>query len=328
MPNSRRPCSPRGRSGITTTKLITSEENARLLRLATVWSVATAGVLIAVKLVVWLTTGSVALLASLLDSLMDAAASIVNLLAVRYALQPADEEHRFGHGKAESLAGLAQSAFIAGTAVLLLFEAVDRLLHPQPVAAVAQGIGVMIFATLATLVLIGVQRYVISRTNSLAIRADSFHYAMDLFTNMAVILALGLAAWGVNWADPVFGLGLGVVILYGAYGIGREAVDHLMDRELGEDAQQEIARIALEHEHVRAVHELRTRQAGQTRFIQMHLELDGSMTLARAHRIGDEVADRIRAVLPGADVLIHQDPGDDSMPETPGERITDPAGLE
>ncbi|MGB5621598.1 MAG: cation diffusion facilitator family transporter [Gammaproteobacteria bacterium] len=308
--------------------MITSAENARLLRLATVWSVATAGVLIAVKLVVWLNTGSVALLASLLDSLMDAAASIVNLLAVRYALQPADEEHRFGHGKAESLAGLAQSAFIAGTAVLLLFEAVDRLLHPQPVEGVAQGIGVMIFATLATLLLIGVQRYVIRRTNSLAIRADSLHYVMDLFTNMAVILALGLAAWGVRWADPVFGLGLGVMILYGAYGIGREAVDHLMDRELSEDVQQEIARIALDHEHVRAVHELRTRQAGQTRFIQMHLELDGRMTLARAHRIGDEVADRIRAGFPGADVLIHQDPGDDSLPETPGERITDPAGLE
>jgi ferrous-iron efflux pump FieF len=151
---------------------------------------------------------------------------------------------------------------------------------------------------------------------------------MDLFTNMAVILALGLAAWGVTWADPVFGLGLGVVILAGAYGIGREAVDHLMDRELGEEAQQEIARIALEHAQVRAVHELRTRQAGQTRFIQMHLELDGSMTLARAHRIGDEVADRIRAGFPGADVLIHQDPGDDSLPETPGERITDPAELE
>jgi ferrous-iron efflux pump FieF len=308
--------------------LTTPEENARLLRLATVWSVATAGVLIVVKLVVWLTTGSVALLASLLDSLMDAAASVVNLLAVRYSLQPADEEHRFGHGKAESLAGLAQSAFIAGTAVLLLFEAVDRLLHPQPVQGIAQGIGVMIFATVATLVLIGVQRYVIRRTGSLAIRADSFHYAMDLFTNMAVILALGLAAWGVSWADPVFGLGLGVVILAGAYGIGREAVDHLMDRELGEDAQQEIASIALDHEQVRAVHELRTRQAGQTRFIQMHLELDGSMTLARAHDIGDEVADRIRAGFPGADVLIHQDPGDDSMPDMPGERITGPAGLE
>lgn len=308
--------------------MIASEENARLLRLATAWSVATAGVLIVVKLVVWLTTGSVALLASLLDSLMDAAASVVNLLAVRYSLQPADEEHRFGHGKAESLAGLAQSAFIAGTAVLLLVEAVDRLLHPQPIKGVAQGIGVMVFATLATLVLIAVQRHVIRRTGSLAIRADSFHYAMDLFTNMAVILALGLASWGVTWADPVFGLGLGVVILAGAYGIGREAVDHLMDRELGEEAQQEIARIALEHAQVRAVHELRTRQAGQTRFIQMHLELDGSMTLARAHRIGDEVADRIRAGFPGADVLIHQDPGDDSAPDTPGERITDPAELE
>jgi len=307
--------------------LVTSAEHARLLRLATAWSVATAVLLIVVKMAVWLSTGSVALLASLLDSLMDAAASVVNLLAVRYSLQPADEEHRFGHGKAESLAGLAQSAFIAGTALLLLSEAIDRLIHPQAVKAVMQGIGVMIFATLATAVLVAVQRHVIRKTGSVAIRADSFHYLMDLLTNVAVIIALGLAAWGVTWADPVFGLGLGVFILAGAYHIGRESVDHLMDKELAEEDQQEIARIALEHEHVRAVHELRTRQAGQTRFIQLHLELDGRMSLAQAHHIGDEVADSISQAMPGADVLIHQDPGDDSIPDLPGERITDASEL-
>lgn len=295
--------------------------NARLLRLATYWSVSTATLLIVVKLVTWLDTGSVALLASLIDSLMDAAASVINLLAVRYALQPADKEHAFGHGKAESLAGLAQAAFITGSAVLLVFECVDRLINPRPVQDAALGIGVMLFATAATLLLLGVQRYVIRKTGSVAIRADSLHYAMDVLVNLAVIVALGLSLLGIVWADAVFGLALGLFIIYGAYGIGRESVDHLMDHALPDDLERAIAARALRHPDVRAVHDLRTRRSGQTSFVQLHLELDGELSLARAHAIGDQVAAAIAEMVPGADVLIHQDPGDDSIPDTPGERI-------
>lgn len=295
---------------------------ARLLRLATVWSVATAVVLILVKSGAWFRTGSVSLLASLIDSLMDAAASMINLVAVRWALQPADEEHRFGHGKAESLAGLAQAAFICGSAVFLLIEAVDRLVDPHPVEATEVGLWVMGFAILATLLLLGVQRYAVRHTGSVAIKADSLHYFTDLLTNTSVIVALLLASAGLQWADAVFGLAIGAYILQGAARIGYDSVQHLMDRELPEDEQRRIIEIVLGHPQVRAVHELRTRQSGQTRFIQLHMELDGSMTLARAHDIGDEVMARLREVMPAADIIIHQDPEDDSHPGAPGQRVT------
>lgn len=307
--------------------MTTPQENARLLRLATVWSVATAGVLIVVKLVVWLTTGSVALLASLLDSLMDAAASVVNLLAVRYSLQPADEEHRFGHGKAESLAALAQAAFITGSALLLTFEAVDRLINPRDLTNPAAGLWVMVFATAATLLLLGVQRYVVRQTGSLAIRADSLHYLTDLLTNLVTIAAIALVMAGFGRADALLALAIAAYILYSAGGIGLQAVHDLMDRELPDDVQRRIVQVALEHPEVRGVHELRTRQSGPTRFIDLHLELNGRMSLAEAHRISDQVDNAIRSAVPGADVMIHQDPWDDSRPDRPGRRRTSPPGA-
>ncbi len=294
----------------------------RLLKLATWWSVGTAVALIIAKGAAWQQTGSVSLLASLIDSLMDAVASAINLVAVRLSLQPADEEHRFGHGKAESLAGLAQAAFICGSALLLLSEAADRIARPRPLEDVTLGVWVMGLSILATVVLLGIQRYTIRHTGSVAIKADSLHYFTDLLTNLSVIVALFLAASGWPMADAIFGLAIGAYILYGAIGIARESVQHLMDRELPEDVQQEIAAIVLEHPEVRAVHDLRTRQSGQTRFIQLHIEMDGRMTLAQAHTIGDAVMHRLRQAMPDADIMIHQDPEDDSSPDAPGERLT------
>jgi ferrous-iron efflux pump FieF len=301
---------------------VSNERRIRLLKLATWWSVATAVLLIVAKSAAWLNTGSVSLLASLIDSLMDAAASAINLVAVRLALQPADEEHRFGHGKAESLAGLAQAAFICGSALLLLSEAIDRIIHPRLLEDVSLGVSVMVLSIVATIVLLGIQRYTIRETGSVAIKADSLHYFTDLLTNLSVIAALFLAASGWSMADAIFGLAIGAYILYSAIHIARESVQHLMDRELPEDVQKRIASIVLEHPEVHAVHDLRTRQSGQTRFIQLHIEMDGKITLARAHEIGDEVMLRLREAMPDADIMIHQDPEDDSSPHVPGERIT------
>ena len=295
-------------------------QNARLLRLATTWSVATAGLLIVVKFGAWLETGAVSLLASLIDSLMDVAASIINLVAVRYSLRPADEEHRFGHGKAESLAALTQAAFITGSALLLSFEAVDRLINPRVIEQPLIGIWVMVFAIAATLVLLGIQRHVVAKTGSLAIKADSVHYQTDLLTNLATIAAITLAMVGWTQADAIFGLGIAAYSLWSAVHIGRSATQHLMDHELSADAQKRILDIALSHPEVRGVHELRTRQSGQTPFIQLHVELDGDMPLSRAHHIGDDVEAMIKKAMPGADVLIHQDAGDDSPPDHPGGR--------
>src|SRR5690606_26756911 len=176
-----------------------ARRRARLLKIATTASVATASLLVATKLAVWLLTGSVSLLASLVDSIMDVMASGVNLLAVRWALEPPDEEHRFGHGKAESLAGLGQAAFIAGSALFLVFQAADRFINPRPLEHLGLGIAVMLFSMVATALLIGLQRFVIARTGSVAIRADSLHYISDLLTNAGILVALGLALGGMLW---------------------------------------------------------------------------------------------------------------------------------
>jgi ferrous-iron efflux pump FieF len=275
--------------------------------------VATAVLLFVVKLGAWFLTGSVSLLASLVDSLMDVMASGINLLAVRWSLAPPDNEHRFGHGKAESLAGLVQAAFIAGSALFLSFQAVDRLLHPVQLHRLDVGIGVMVFSIVATLALVGLQRYVIRRTASLAIRADSLHYVSDLLTNAGILLALGLTLAGWLWADAVVGLIVASYIAWSAVRIGIDAVHMLMDRELPDEEQARILEIAQAHGAVDGAHDLRTRQAGHVRFIQLHLELDPGMPLLRAHAVADRVAAEIRAAFPGADVIIHQDPA--GLPE-------------
>jgi len=287
-------------------------DHAGLLKLASIASVLTAGFLIVAKLAAWSVTGSVSLLASLVDSVMDSIASLINLFAIRYSLQPADEKHRFGHGKAEPLAGLAQAAFIAGSAVFLVFHAIDRLRFTRSLEQVGVGLWVMVLAIVMTAGLLAIQRYVIRKTDSTAIRADSLHYLTDLLTNMSVILALYLSTLGWTWADPVFAIAVAIYIFYSAWQIGREAFQQLMDRELPDDILQRIRATAMSHPEVMSTHEMRTRQAGHTRFVQLHLVLDEDISLKRAHAIADQVEAEILSFLPGAEVLIHQDPSDDS----------------
>lgn len=281
----------------------------RLRRLATYASVAAAGVLIAVKFAAWLHTGSVALLSSLIDSLLDAAASLVNLIAVRHAMTPPDREHRFGHGKAEPLAVLGQSAFITGSALLLLAEAVRRMLHPAPVENPPIGIAVMVFAIAVTIGLVFFQRRVVRRTGSIAITADELHYRGDLLLNGSVIAALVLSSrLGLPILDPLFGAAIGVWIIWSAVRLARLALTQLMDRELPDDEREKIRAIAQSHPEVTAAHDLRTRVAGPTAFIQLHIEMDGAMNLVRAHEISDAVEAELRAAYPNAEIIIHQDP--------------------
>lgn len=287
---------------------LTTEKMAGLMRSATIASVMTAVILIVAKAFAWWLGGSVSVLASLADSLMDSLASLLNLMAVRYALQPADNEHRFGHGKAEFLAGLGQALFIGGSAIFLLFQGVDRLLHPQPLESVGLSVGVMAFSIAATGTLLLWQRHVVRLTHSMAIKADALHYASDLFSNAGVILALGLAWMGYSFFDPIFAIGIGVMIGYSAVKIAMEAIDHLLDKELPEEIQQEIESIAMGFDEVQGVHGIRTRQSGHIKVIQMHLEMDGDMPLRHAHALAEQVEDALRDAFPGADVIIHQDP--------------------
>lgn len=296
-------------SGGTSPGSVGTVEAARLMRLATYASVATAIVLIAVKLVAWLYTDSVSMLSTLMDSVLDAFASIINLLAVRHALTPADREHRFGHGKAEALAALGQATFISGSALFIFFEAGHRLLTPVPLAHTGFGIAVLTFAIMATFILTRLQAYVVRKTGSVAIQADSLHYVGDLLVNGSVIVALLLVSYmGWIWADPVFGLGIAAYILVNAWRIARDALDMLMDRELPDEDRERIKEIIKAHPAVIDLHDLRTRTSGRDTFIQIHLELDGRMTLLQAHEITVEVEARLCEAFPGAEVIIHQDP--------------------
>ena len=281
----------------------------RLKRVAAAAAVTVASVLIAAKTGAWLATGSVSLLSTLIDSLLDLAASLVNLFAIRHALQPADREHRFGHGKAEPLAGLAQAAFVSGSAAFLLFESFQRLIHPSPIANTTFGIAVMVFSIVLTLGLVGFQRIVVKRTGSVAISADSLHYSADLLVNTSVIVALLLTV-NLGWsaADPLFAIGISLFILRGAWSIFQSSLNLLMDRELPEDERQRIRDIATAHAEVISLHDLRTRSSGTKIFIQFHLEMDGSLTLRKAHEIADEVMHEVERAFPNAEVLIHEDP--------------------
>lgn len=284
-------------------------DTARLMRWATYASVSTAIVLVVVKLAAWFITDSISVLATLLDSSLDVLASLVNLIAVRHALQPADQEHRFGHGKAEALAGMGQAMFIAGSAGILLLQAIGRIIHPQNVTAGLEvGVSVMVFSMVATLLLISFQKYVITHTNSTAIKADALHYKTDLLVNASVIVALLLTFYGWNGFDAAFGIGIALFILYSAWAIVRESIDLLMDHELPDQERDKIGDVILKHPGVQGFHDLRTRRSGTTVFIQLHLELDASLTLSVAHAIADHVERELASLFPDAEVLIHEDP--------------------
>ncbi|MFW5391269.1 CDF family cation-efflux transporter FieF [Yersinia sp. 2544 StPb PI] len=281
---------------------------ARLVKAAALSATGLASTLLIIKIFAWWHTGSVSLLAALVDSLVDLAASLTNLFVVRYSLQPADEEHTFGHGKAESLAALAQSMFISGSALFLFLTGFQHLASPQPVQDPGIGIWVTLIALFSTLILVTFQRWVIRKTHSQAIRADMLHYQSDVMMNGAILIALALSWYGFHWADALFALGIGVYILYSALRMGYEAVQALLDRALPDDERQQIIDIVMSWPGVIGAHDLRTRQSGPTRFIQLHLEMEDMMPLMAAHILAEEVERALLHRFPGADVLIHQDP--------------------
>tara|TARA_R110000772_G_scaffold41808_1_gene97474 strand:- start:53435 stop:54409 length:975 start_codon:yes stop_codon:yes gene_type:complete len=282
---------------------------ARLMRAATYASVGAALILIGVKFAAWTLTESVSLLSTLIDSMLDAMASIINLIAVHHALQPADREHRFGHGKAEPLAGLAQAAFICGSAAFLLLEAGERLIHPKAITNTDVGYAVMVFSIVVTVALVLFQRYVVRRSGSVAISADSLHYQTDVMINASVIVSLYIASeFGIGIADPLFAVAIAAYIVIGALKIGKQALDILMDKELADEERARIREIVTRHADVHGMHDLRTRSSGAQVFIQMHVEMAPDMTLLEAHEVTDAVTADLLAVYPNAEIIIHEDP--------------------
>ncbi|PPS60131.1 cation diffusion facilitator family transporter [Pseudomonas sp. BRM28] len=286
----------------------TSAEHARLLRLATNASLGVASILIVSKAVAWWLSGSVSLLAGLTDSMLDGVASFLNLLAVRYALRPADDDHRYGHGKAEALAGMAQALFIGGSAVLIGVQAVERLKNPTPLGDATVGIVVMLLSLGLTVALLMVQARVVRLTGSTAVRADSLHYRSDLLLNASILVALVLARFGWPQVDAYFGLGIALYILWSALQIARESSAILMDKELPGEVSEQMMTLVCAVPGVQGAHDLRTRVSGNHWFVQVDLELPGTLTLTEAHVLCDAAAAAIRREYPKAEVLVHADP--------------------
>jgi ferrous-iron efflux pump FieF len=289
------------------------KQTGRLMRLASLASMSVAIVLVAAKVAAWLLTDSVAMLSSLIDSALDLVSSLITFLAIRQALVPADEEHRFGHGKAEALAGVAQAGFIAASAGGLVLTVIDRFLHPRALQEEATGVAVSGLAIVLTLALMAFQGYVVRRTKSLAITADRAHYTTDFVTNIAVGLGI-VATTRLNepLIDLAVALGVAVYLVISAWTIGRTSIDVLMDRELPEQDRRRILDIVHRHPGVRSVHDLRTRSSGLTQFIQLHVVLHPNMSLGRAHVMGDTIQAAIEEAYPQAEVILHIDPLDDS----------------
>lgn len=284
-------------------------DSARLRRHAAIASLSLALALTLGKLAATLASGSLAVVASLIDSLGDVVASSITFLSVRISLQPPDRGHRFGHGKAEALSALAQAALVMGTGVLVVVDAIQRLGAPRPVTAAGPVILVMAVAIVGTLALVAFQLRVVRRTGSQAIAADSLHYRADLVTNLSVILSiLAATQLGWLWVDPTVAVAIAGYLAISASSIARGAVKTLMDHELPTAQRERVKAIVLAHHEVSGLHDLRTREAGATVFIELHVELDSEMTVAAAHDITDALEQELARAFPGSEVLIHQEP--------------------
>lgn len=283
--------------------------NAGLNRNAAQASVAVAITLLGLKIWAAYTTSSVSMLGSAADTTLDLLASLVTLFAVGFAAQPADDEHRFGHGKAEAIAALLQTALIMVSALGIGYRAVQQFSQTELPVRADVGIGTSLLALGLTLGLVAYQRRVVRATGSIAIGTDQLHYQSDVFLNLAVIVALGLdIGLGLHGADALFGLAIAVYLAWGAYRSARHAIDMLMDKEWPEAKRAQLISVARANPAVLSVHDLRTRSSGTTDFIQFHIWLPPEMTVAAAHAIVDDVEARVGGTFPGSEILIHIDP--------------------
>ena len=287
---------------------VTDHTSNRLNRSAALASITVALLLLGLKAWAAWSTGSTAMLGSLADTGLDLIASMATLAGVWIAAQPDDDNHRFGHGKAEALAALFQVVLISISALGLAVRAVQQLLAGGQTEAAGDGILVSAIAMAATLALLVWQRHVIRRTNSLAIATDHVHYQSDLLLNLAVITALSLEYLGLKGADPLFGLAIALWLGWGAWGASQAAIEQLMDREWPEEKKHRFIEVLARHPELRGVHDLRTRTSGNRDFVQFHVWVDGAMTVAAAHDVMDQIEAKILVEFPGIEILIHPDP--------------------
>ncbi len=287
------------------------EAHGSLTAKAAIASVGMALFLLALKIYAAAETGSVALLGSLADTAFDVLASLLTLFSVRYAARPADDHHRFGHGKAEALSALMQVILIFVSASLIGWRAVERLGSGETTAHPEYGIGVSLISIVATLALLAYQRQVVKKTGSVAIHADHVHYQSDLLLNIAVITAIALEVFGgLRGADPIFGIGIAFWLLFGASQSAKLALAQLLDREWPEEKRERFLAVANRHPEMNTIHDVRTRSSGMHDFVQFHVWFDPNKTLGEVHAIMDEVEADLAREFPGVEVLIHPEPND------------------
>ena len=285
------------------------DEVARLKKAATAAALAVGIVMLGMKLGAWVMTDSVSVLTSLMDSILDCSVGMINFMAVRKALSPANRFHRFGFGKIEPLAALSEAVFLLGVAIMILIEAIDRFRYPHPVANVDLGAWAMVMVIAMTSGLLLYQRQVIRKTGSLVVRAEAIHYMSDVAIHLGIIISLllsGLA--GMTWVDSAFACSVAAFLSWSAKAILGESVGILLDRELSDDERHNVRNLALSHPEVKDVHDLRTRSAGAQIFIQLHVEMNPDLPLRDAHQYAEETIDLILAAYPGADVQVHEEP--------------------
>lgn len=272
-------------------------------------AIAVASVLVVTKTFAWRVSGSLTIQASLLDSLSDLFGSTINFFAVRYSRKPANDNYRFGHGKAEALAGFVQSILIIISTTWMVWHAYQHHEMVRNIHHHSEALWVMIFSTILTLGLVLFQIYTIKRTKSIAVKADFLHYQADVLSNVAAVIALVAFSWyGIKWIDTAFGIGIAIFLLIVSWSILRQSSNILMDKELDLPIRQDILKHIHSHPKVIEIHDLRTRSAGQQDFIQLHITLDSALSLMDAHIIGEEVEMNLKKFYPGAEILIHLDP--------------------
>ncbi len=290
-------------------------ETAALTAKVTRLSVATAVVLTVLKLGAWLASGSVATLASLADSGLDIIAALGTFLAVRYAAAPPDREHRYGHGKGEAFASLMQAGLVFASAALIGQEALRHLITSEPIKDETWALGVMLVSLGLTVLLLRAQGQVLKKANSVAVSGDRAHYMMDLVSNVAALIGIGLAALlHAPRVDAAAGLVVAGWLVWGAVQVFRASSDQLLDHELPDEARAEIVGRMTSDPRVRGVHQLRTRASGPYVHVQMHADLDPTLSLEEAHQVVVAAEKRVLQAFPAADIIIHPDPQDRAEP--------------
>jgi ferrous-iron efflux pump FieF len=286
-----------------------SREKNRLKRWSVAASISVAVILITIKLIAWYLTGSISLLSSLTDSLLDFGASLINMIAIYHAAQPADEEHRFGHGKIEALAALLQSVIVIGSSCFLIKESIERFFNPQPLQHALVGIWVMVTSIILLLGLVSFQRHVIRRTKSLTIIADSTHYKGDLLLNVGVLVSIGsYHLFGWSSIDAIFGAIISTYIIYMAYDISKSAVNILLDREIPAEDRAQILEIIESHAKVKRCTDLRTRSSGAGEFIYANVVFPATMSIQESSKVIKQIEESIVRIYPDSEILLHSTP--------------------